>query len=175
MESLRGGVLTDENTALLVAAYHDAVREHIEVSPDVYLLPANGAVGFFALLEAWEQELRRITGLVSRYRAEYDQVIERPMPIALHRVELGNPFNFEWGASHDLQGDGLTYDFQVSTTAAFDVADIILERAGLAETSTSIDPLPSGTYHWRVIIRDTKDPALHWQLPFSEFETLQVP
>ena len=72
----------------------------------------------------------------------------------------------------EFLGDGLTYDFQLGSTPDFEPGDIIVESLGLVNTVTHRIPtasLPTGTYYYRVIIRDTKNPAQNWQIAFDEY------
>jgi hypothetical protein len=72
----------------------------------------------------------------------------------------------------DLQGDAVTYDFLLSKTPTFAKGDLLVEKTGLKETNYTItEPVPSGTYFWRVVARDAKDPAKNWQIPFTHYES----
>jgi hypothetical protein len=72
----------------------------------------------------------------------------------------------------DLQGDAVTYDFQIARTPTFGQGDIVVNKTGLKEHELTLeDAVSPGTYYWRVIARDAKDPAKNWQISFSEWES----
>ncbi len=80
-------------------------------------------------------------------------------------------WRFGWDASYDLQGDALTYDFALAKAPTFKGEEVVLEKTGLKEVEYVVkEPLPSGTYYMRVVIRDAKDPKAHWQMAFGSYE-----
>jgi spore coat protein H len=167
-------VLTDEVVAARLASYHDVVIDYISVGPDLYDLPGHyGDAGAEVGIDLWEGELTRITSTVSRFFAEYLDVVERPMPVRL-AFNAGSPMTFRWEDSFDLQGDPISYDFQVSKTPGFEPANIVEQQLGLTDDQTTVASLPSRTYYWRVVVRDGHPDS--WQLPMIDpYKTLVVP
>ena len=103
---------------------------------------------------------------------EFLDTLERPMPVYMSATIDGAFVEFRWDSSYDLQGDGLTYDFQLSTTTAFEAGDIVAESLGLVDNVTfryALASLPAGTYYYRVIIRDDKAPGTNWQISFDSY------
>ena len=90
------------------------------------------------------------------------------MPFFLDGPEvLDGRIYFYWDESFDLQGDGLTYDLLVADDHRFRPEDVVHQELGLTDAFFDIEALPTGTYYFRVIARDTKDPGNHWQYPFD--------
>ena len=172
MVELAGGALSDERIAAQLARYHDLVRGFVTAAPDVRTLPGGGGTAAGALA-VWEGELTRISSTVTRFAAEYDAVLERPMPI-YQSASLGPTVTLRWGASFDLQHDPLTYDVEVATSPRFAAGELIAAQRGLTGLSTTMPAPAAGTYHWRVIVRDGKTPD-SYQLPFDPSAMLVVP
>lgn len=168
-------VLTDPLTAARIASYRDLVLPHITAMPDMPNLPGHhGNDGPSGAIALWEAETARITPTVSRFRAEYLDTVERPMPSRIAAQLTTVPYLFRWDDSYDLQQDPITYDFQISTTPFFGPADLVVEQLDLAGDETTVSSLPPGVYFWRVIIEDHKT-ADSWQLPFDPFEMITIP
>ncbi len=175
MAALAAAAVSDGAAAALLAAYRDIVRAFVARPPDIDGLPAHAAATSADALAQWHSEYERIEGSVARYQDEYRQVAERPMPIALHGFFPGDSsLRFEWGKSYDPQGDRLTYDLQISRTTGFEPENVLTQQEGLRGTAALISRPPPGAYYWRVIVRDGKNPADHWQVPFVLHEPFQI-
>ncbi len=166
-------VLDDALIAARVASYRDLVLPRIATMPDLVNLPGHhdddpASVG----IELWEGEVARITSTVSRFLGEYLDVIERPMPSFIDVNLSSSPLRFRWEQSFDLQGDPITYDVQISRTPWFEPADLVEEQLDIEEIQTTVPSLPSGTYWWRVIIRDRTNDS--WQLPFDPYGEITI-
>lgn len=174
IEELAATVLTDPITASHLDRYRELVRPHIGVMPDLEHLPGqhDGHTPEHGVL-LWADEYARIASTVSRFHAEHLAVLERPMPVFTD-VELSSPLEFHWGHSFDLQGDPLSYDFQISTSTTFEPATLVDEQLGLVANDTLAPVLAPGTYYWRVVIQDHKS-ADSWQLPMDPYEELVIP
>ncbi len=168
-------VLGDDLTAAHLATYRELVLPRISVQPDLEHLPGHygDSPPSFAVT-LWDGEASRITPTVSRFRAEYLAVIERPMPSFIAANLSTWPLVFRWEDSFDLQGHPITYDLQVSRTPRFEPADIVVEQLDIADDQATVSSLSSGTYYWRVIIRDHMTPD-SWQLPFRPYKEIVVP
>jgi hypothetical protein len=150
-------------------AYHPIVRRFVSMSPDVWQLPtASLNNGQDALLARFEAEYAKLSTLPGRMLEDYKISLDWPLPVFMGAISPGPATTIGWDPSFDLQGDALVYDLDVSKTAAFAAADIVVERHGLAVTSASIGQLPAGAYFARVTIREAAN-ASHWQSGFGYY------
>ena len=124
-------------------------------------------------MAVWNAELSRITTTVTKFSAEFFEVIERPMPVFMS-FTLQSPLKFRWNNSYDLQQDPITYDFQISTTTLCEAGDIVEEQLRLTDRTTTVPSLPAGTYYWRVFILDNVS-ATSYQLPYDPYEEIVIP
>ncbi|HVV87281.1 MAG TPA: CotH kinase family protein [Kofleriaceae bacterium] len=167
--------LTDAATAAAIARYHDLVLPYIARNPDLAHLPGHYAGAPDAQgVTIWEGELARITSTTSRYLAEYDQVLERPMPVFLGDHTTNGVTTLSWDRSFDLQHDPIVYDFQLATAPDFSPASLVMQDLGTTEDDEHLSNLAPGTYDFRVVIRDTHH-ADAWQLPYDDYRTVTVP
>lgn len=170
MAELREGPLARGAIEALLAADRETIAAYVAAPPDSFYLP--GAGGQPA--DRWAAEYERVAGAVDDFAAEFDAVLERPMPVVLYQVPDGDTLTFQWSPSVDFQGDRITYDFDLSRSIGFDSVGIALERHGLGTPYTTIDRPPPGTYYWRVITRDDDDPEGNFQPPFIEGQEVVV-
>lgn len=142
-----------------------ALFPHIANMPDFARLPV---LNPDRTLEEWQEELTRFPAIPQQRRAILLQTLDRPMP-----VFLGTPsfqpqgWRFNWENSVDLQGDALFYDFQLAASPLFEPQSILVEQLQLSQNEIFIPGLASGTYYWRLIIRQSKNPAENWQYAFD--------
>ena len=171
---LRRTVFTDAAIADLMDSYYPIVSPLAMSPPDLWNLPILDTPDPTDMIAKWNLEYERVYDEVDRLQSEFKSALHRPMPVRMHSVDLrGNKLEFEWDDSFDLQGDGLYYDFAVSTTPEFADADILYEQEGLTVTTAITDTLSTGVYYWRIVINDDQNPA-HWQTPFHEYEAFSV-
>jgi spore coat protein H len=177
MDDLRNGPITDAAVAAILDAYRDDIRAYVTASPDMWNLPVlRGTTEPADIAAQWEAEYDRLYGMVDFFAEEYRSVIERPMPVFVWEgAPAGGMMMFEWSPSWDLQGDDVSYDFELSTSPDFAEASMVERHEGLGETWVGIPPLASGEYWWRVIIRDNSAPDDNWQLSFETARQLVVP
>ncbi|MBF0237462.1 MAG: CotH kinase family protein [SAR324 cluster bacterium] len=157
----------------LLEQYKIMVRPVVTVKPDLFLLPTkndNDQIG------EYDQEFSKLAEQIEIHYQLYKNAEERPMPIFLGKPELLNgEWFFQWEASYDLQGDAITYDFQISTNPLFSAPDIVFAALSLPENVLSYSvALNPGTYYWRIIIRDTKNPQENWQIPYDSYVVNRV-
>lgn len=154
---------TPERIRLHLDSYKDTVKPFVSRDPDLARLPAGGG----GEVAAWEAEMARLPGVIQANLQRYHTSLERPMPIFLGEPRAeGGGTRFGWDESFDLQGDALTYEFQLSRSPEF--TELVVHRPSLTETQTVVtEALPAGEYFWRVIISDAKNPTEHWQTPFD--------
>jgi len=170
--------LTDDAARDLMTRYHEVVRPFISMSPDLDHLPTYQATGAADRITQWETEFARVEyGLFTRRYNDYRAAIARPMPVWLSMpappAAPGGPYTFSWSASYSLLGVGFSYDLEISTTAAFAPADIVVRQTGLRQTIAMVT-LPPGTYYYHVIIRSDDQPDVNWQTQFGADQQLTV-
>jgi spore coat protein H len=175
VRELAGGLITDADIAARIARFRPVVVPYVSNLPDRGYLPGSNASRTpEQATMVWDREVARVASTPGRYLLEYDEARERPMPIFLATQMTANGVQFRWDPSLDAQGDPIAYDVQVARTANFDAGDIVAQQLGLTTRNVVIPGIPSGTYYWRVVIRDTNHQP-SWQLPYDPYEMVTVP
>lgn len=173
IEELLAKYITQKRTKELLDSYYAVIKSFISTKPDSWNLPLPSEIqakGEAEQIKAWGEAYNRIVGDPDRAFQEYKQTIERPMPVYLGTPSIAaTEIHFNWSSSFDMQGDEITYDFQLSLKPTFDSAEIVLEKLGLKTTEVTVPTPAKGQYFWRVIIRDTKNPAENWQIAFDSY------
>ncbi|MBU0505320.1 MAG: CotH kinase family protein [bacterium] len=168
VEELKETVFTATSISERTEIYKNLIFDIITVDPDIEELPAldNDTV---AEIEAeLNTEIDRLASIPQESYNMFISAMERPMPIWMGYTELSDgTLQFVWDESYDLQGNSITYNFQISTRPTFIDASIVYESLGLTETTIDVTGLASGTYYFRVIIRDSEG---NWQLPFDSYD-----
>lgn len=182
MEQLRDTVITESRTRAFLDSYREVVRPFVEVRPDLYQLPVDD----FGMTPAeWiaqrDVEYDRLPSTIAAAHQQYLTARERPTPYWLSNEAMKGKQMLHWNPSFDFQGDAITYDLEVATDPAFAPETVVARRTGIPHDvqagliSTTAPSLPGGTYRWRILARDSADPANHWQAPFGEgFRDLKV-
>ena len=169
-QRLQAETLTAQRTAELLGQYHDVLRANIEIEPDILRLPGVRDLPREEKLDVWEQEYARLAGLTPLMLEECFAVVDRPMPFYLKSPDVDDDWvQFEWDASYDMQGDAITYDIQVGTSATFAEDTIVQELTGLTDPWVEM-MLPRGDYLWRVIARDDANPEVNWQTARNSYD-----
>ncbi|UKS25800.1 CotH kinase family protein [Paenibacillus sp. HWE-109] len=151
-------IITKERTQSFLNSYHPIVTKFVNNAPDINTLPAGG-ISFF------ENEYKRLVNVPELKKKDYYKSLENPMPIFLGVPEIkDNVTTFYWDQSFDLQGDELSYDFQLSKDPQF--TKIVAEQPGLKIVHHAVSGLTKGTYYWRVSIKDSKG---NTQIPFDDY------
>lgn len=169
VDSIYQDRMTPEKMSALIEPLRAVARPWISTPPDRYSLPV---VDYDESEAEWEVEIERLKTRPHYYKTNLLEVIKRPMPMFLGNPEpVGDSWRFAWDNSFDLQGDPFLFDFELSRGPSFAAGEIVVRQAGLAETSTSVAKTlaPAGTYFWRVIVRQTSDPATQWEIPFDNY------
>jgi spore coat protein H len=170
---LRTNYLTNTAIGTLMDSYHDIVYPYVNVGgEDNSNLP--WPIGDYNT----EYSRVRNSVLLNNYN-NYISGLENPMPVWLDMQTDGNDLIFSWDESFDLQGDNITYTFQLATTPFDDYlnpspenppTNLVLEVPGLTTTSytytNAVTVLPADDYLWRVLINDSDG---NWQIPFDSF------
>lgn len=93
-----------------------------------------------------------------------------PLPPKWRTPQVGtDQVSFRWEPAHDMNGNRITYDIEVSSSPAFRADDRLLLESGIAESSSggyAIEKarIGSGTRYARLVARVTTDPARFWQI-----------
>lgn len=141
-----------ENSRKMVKTYKPIVKPFITREPDIAYLPGN--------LSIYEQELERIINLPIENELKFTESLQKPMPIFLGEVrQEGSRLYFTWDMSYDLQGDELTYHFQLAKEPSF--AKPVVERRDMKAMQLALDDIGKGRYFWRVIVRDAKGNSMY--------------
>jgi spore coat protein H len=142
-------VFSEQRTEEYLEKYYPIVSEYINRSPDLDDLPFR--------LEKFEESFWNLKNIPEENKQTYYDNLENPMPVYLGTPEMVNEnYLFQWDPSYDLQGDDLTYDFQVSQSPNF--SEAYVNRQALSGTSIEIPAkdLKKGKNYWRVVIKDSK-------------------
>lgn len=79
----------------------------------------------------------------------YEDSLKKPMPFYIgNPYEDGEKYTVEWEGSYDLQGEDVTYTFELDTEYGF--RDPIFVATDLDIPTVSFDKLPAGQYFMRV-------------------------
>lgn len=138
-----------------IAQYREVVEPFLNRAPDRNFLPES--------LGTLDEQFRMIADTPLRSIQRFQEDLERPRPFFLgDLVQVGEVSQFNWDPAFDLQGDDLTYDWAMSKDPAF--TQILKEEKGLMKTSHEVRGMDSGTYYWRVIVKDASG---NRQIPFD--------
>jgi spore coat protein H len=150
-------IINPENTRRMIETYKPVVSAYVRREPDIRYLPGR--------VDLYEQELERISHLPVENEQAFIASLQAPMPYFLGDVEQANgALTFRWGMSYDLQGDELTYRFQLAKEPSF--ARPLVDRDGLKGTSLVLNGIGKGHYFWRVTVKDAKG---HIMTAFDNF------
>lgn len=139
--------ITPEKTKALLDQYRKVAPAITLSEPDIAYLPGTP--------EQYAKEWDRLIELPEKNEKLFLASLENPMPVYLADVERKDgQWLFQWTNSYDLQGDDLTYHFQVSRSPDF--TQLVEDRDGLTVLSQQIESLQPGKYYWRVLIKDSK-------------------
>ena len=184
VDHIRKKYLTDETIQKLADAYYPMIYEnYIKKSPDLWSLPVvvdhegDDQAFIQATLEEYNAEYQRIQQAVNESYNRFHQSLEWPMPVWLGTLyQTDNTLKFKWGNSVDLQGDPVSYDFQMYKepfTATIDDLGTPDENfkvhvaEGLQKVSYEVPkPEEVGSYYWRVVVRSGDG---DWQIPAYDF------
>lgn len=142
-------IMTEQKTKEYLDKYYPIVNAYIKKSPDLDRLPFR--------IEDFDKSYNNLVNIPQQNKEIYYKNLENPMPIYLGESEMiDDDYQFTWDPSYDLQGDDITYDFQVSDSMNFKT--VYIERKNLTSVSEniSLDDLKTGKNYWRVIIKDSK-------------------
>jgi spore coat protein H len=171
VEELKDEFYTVERIRGLTEPRRTLILNDLAVKPDFWNLPTVSGIASEMIAEV-NREIDRLADIPEQSCQKFLATLERPMPVFLDDPEVkGGRIYLRWDESYDLQGDGLTYDVLVADDYHFEPEDVVYERPGLTTTSHDFPVLPAGTYYFRLVIRDTKDPVNNWMYPYNNIQT----
>jgi spore coat protein H len=151
-------VINANQTIILINQYYDVVKPFINRPPDFNHLPYKA--------EQFDTLFNRLPLVSEANKQDYFKKLENPMPIYLSESKIGDgKYLFTWDYSFDLQGDEITYDFQLSRDPNF--SNVVNEKRDMSETKLTVNGLTPGRYFWRVIVKDNKN---NQQIAFDYYE-----
>ncbi|MEC2075698.1 CotH kinase family protein [Metabacillus fastidiosus] len=151
-------IINPEQTKKLLDEYYPTVSQFVKRAPDKEYLPINNS--------DYKEVYYGIVNASKINKAIYYRSLEKPMPFF-----LGDPFVenkqsvFMWDSSYDIQGDDITYLFQISKDPSF--STIVYEKKSMVETEIRLNKLVPGTYYWRAVAKDKKG---NEQKAFDQYE-----
>lgn len=150
-------IINEESTKSKIDSYYPTIKPFVVKNPDLKYLNIEAS--------AFDSHYQELKGVTTRYEKLYKESLEHPMPIFLNYQRENNKDRFTWEHSHDLQGDLLTYEFQLSKDPSFQSTIVDIKDA--KNFTYEMDPLSPGRYYWRVLIKDEKG---NTQIPFDYFK-----
>jgi spore coat protein H len=149
-------IINEDTTRRMIDSYYPIVKPYATSEPDLKYLSIEAT--------QFDTYYNQLATVSTRYKKQYMESIEFPMPIFLHYERTDNRDVFAWETSHDLQGDTLTYEFQLSSVPTF---TSIIKEGNAKNFTLNLNALPAGRYYWRVLIHDGNG---HTQIPFDFFK-----
>jgi spore coat protein H len=153
-------IITKDQTKKFLDSYYPIVSSFVKTNPDLKFLTK--PVG------EYETEYNSLINMPEENKKAYYASLQNPMPFFLGDPTVkGSGYQFNWDPSYDLQGDTLTYDFQISQS--IDFSQIYYEKKDMTDVSLNVDnsQLRKGQNYWRVIVTDSKG---HSQIAFDSIE-----
>ena len=140
-------IVTPEQTKQFLDSYYDVVYPFVSESPDLNYLPIE--------IESFKENYYSLIDFPEKALQIYQKQLENPMPFFQSATKLdAGKYMFQWDVSYDLQGDDLSYTFQLSKDPQF--TKMVNEQSDLAGTKVEVNILEAGQYFWKVIATDSK-------------------
>ncbi len=153
-------VFSKQKIKELLQKYYPIVHSSVTKPPDRDRMPLK--------IENFDKVYNSLADIPEQNKKIYLENLENPMPIYLGEPVKENGFwEFEWDASYDLQGDDLTYEFQVSQF--IDFRSLYMDKKNISNTTIKLraNELKIGVNYWRVIVKDAKG---YTQIAFDRIE-----
>ena len=164
---IKNTYLTPQKVAAKLDAYKPITLPLISAAPDFQNLPSPGNN---PPMEEYTANYNNLYTAVQKNYQIFKDSIQYPMGFWIRKAELANnKLSLKWTPSHDLQGDSITYDVQISTSLDFATPTLIV--SGLTTTQYEFNwNLPANPFYYvRVLARDSANPQAHWQVAFNEY------
>lgn len=140
-------IITKNQTKKFIDGYYNILLLNITKLPDLMYLPIT-----INELKYQLDKLQHITELNKNY---YKKLIENPMPYNLHEPQyIQKKWIFTWDNSYDIQGDTVTYNYEISKDKNFN--NIYMTINNITDNKCEINKLNRGVYYWRVKATDNK-------------------
>lgn len=148
-------IVNKKQTKKFLDGYYDILLSNITKLSDLKYLPVT--------LDDYKREYEDIPNMTERNKFYYYELLENPMPFHLLEPKRnGNKYIFKWEKSHDIQGDHLYYDFELSYDRDF--SNIIKQIKDIKDLKVQVGGLKDSIYYWRVMARDEKG---NTQIPYD--------
>jgi len=140
-------IINREQTMEFTSSYYGIVSKFVKALPDLKFYPGR--------LEDFEAEYKHLADITEENRSNYYTELEKPAPFRLGEPKpVINGYGFDWEQSFDVQGDDLTYNFQLASDPGFQA--LIADQKGLKDMKYETGNLGKGTYYWRITAHDSK-------------------
>lgn len=142
-------IMNKDQTKKFLDSYRNIVGTFVHQEPDISHLPFE--------IDNWEPQFNGLIDIVDNNKKSYYEDLENPMPFFLGEPQIKDgTITFNWDHSYDLQGDDLTYTFQVSRD--MDFTNILKEEKNTTKTSVSYElkDFKQGEYYWKTVVKDSK-------------------
>ncbi|MCT4598330.1 MAG: CotH kinase family protein [Vallitalea sp.] len=141
-------IITKEQTKSFIDRYYNILLSNITKLPDIKYLPIT--------IKELNHQLEKLPDVTSLNKNYYSTLIENPMPFYLHEPKyVESKWVFDWDSSYDIQGDKVSYTFEISRDKYFN--DIYMVVNDISESECEVSDLDRGVYYFRVRARDSKD------------------
>lgn len=156
MEQLKS-IITPDQTEAFIRSYEPIVSKYVHRLPDLQWLPKP--------IGEWKGELEQMRTLPDLAEKKFKENLENPMPFYLDESQQEDgSMLFNWDASYDLQGDDITYRFQLARNPKF---DNMIKETKSPDLSIKVEGLTAGQYYWKVTAIDSKG---HESSAFDTFQ-----
>ena len=118
------------------------------VKPDIYQNPFSYTFSGLSP-EEYDQYVQMLSSEIQINYNSYLESLERPWPFFVNLPEdHGEELYFSWGTSYDIQGESVTYAYQLATDYEFQ--NVLSEGSGLSIPYAKTAKLAPGTYYLKV-------------------------
>jgi len=150
-------LFTTEKIVTLIDGYKLLITEYLMREPDNEIIKGSEAI--------MDAEFELIVSSIEANKLKFFQSLEKPMPVFMGSpTNIGDYITFNWTKSYDFQNDQLEYIIEISKTPDFH--ELVYRAEGIIETEHLVSGLGSGTYYWKLAIRDSEGNV---QVPFDTY------
>ncbi len=141
VNDLKDNYLNEERLTELVNSYAQLVKPYVYQMPDAEHARVESA--------EYDTVIAGMPGEIQENYGYYLESLEKPLPffVSLPQEEDGR-MTVQWDASYDLDGEDVTYSFQLATDYLFQ--NVLASAENLRLPEATFDKLEPGTYYMRV-------------------------
>lgn len=162
VESLRA-VITPQRIYTMVEGYQKVVKNYLFQMPDAMYSEFTS--------EAYDQMAQKLGEEIELNYRLYKLSLEQPMPFYCDvPVPKDGQLVFKWDPSYDLDGQDITYTFELARDHLFQ--DTITKKEGLGFPTATTDLLKPGKYFFRVRATN-EDVKTQVALPYYVFDSVK--